>query len=77
LLLDEPTKGIDVGSKNEIYILMNELAAKGVSIILTSCELSELLEMSDRFVVLASGRIAGELDKTEYIDKEVMRLSTS
>lgn len=77
LLLDEPTKGIDVGSKNEIYILMNELAAKGVSIILTSCELCELLEMSDRFVVLASGRIAGELDKTEYIDKEVMRLSTS
>ncbi len=62
MILDEPTKGIDVGSKNEIYLHINDMAKQGKAIIMISSELPELMAMSDRFVVMAEGRLAGELE---------------
>jgi ABC-type sugar transport system ATPase subunit len=72
LLLDEPTKGIDVGSKNEIYNLINTMAGTGISIIMVSSELPELLAMCDRFVILAHGKTVGELLKSEATQETVM-----
>ena len=72
IILDEPTKGIDVGSKNEIYRLINDLAAQKTAVIMISSELPELLAMSDRFVVLAEGRVAGELDKESATELSIM-----
>ena len=74
LLLDEPTKGIDVGSKQEIYEIMNELLAEGISIIMVSSELPELLGMCDRFVVMQGGKVVGELDKEEATQESIMNL---
>lgn len=65
LILDEPTRGIDVGSKYEIYQLMNQLAKMGVCIVMISSELPEVLNMSDRIYVMSEGRIAGELDNAD------------
>jgi ABC-type sugar transport system ATPase subunit len=62
LILDEPTRGIDVGAKQEIYSIMNSLVAKGVSIIMVSSELPEVLGMCDRVLVMCRGRISGEFD---------------
>jgi ABC-type sugar transport system ATPase subunit len=72
LLLDEPTKGIDVGSKNEIYNLINNMAEMGISIIMVSSELPELLAMCDRFVILAHRTTVGELLKSEATQETVM-----
>lgn len=77
LILDEPTKGIDVGSKNEIYQLINEFAAQGLAVIMVSSELPELLNMCDRFIVMAEGKVAGELSKEEANETSVMKLATS
>jgi ABC-type sugar transport system ATPase subunit len=77
VMLDEPTKGIDVGSKNEIYNLINELAESGAAVIMISSELPELMAMCDRFIVLAEGRIAGELSKEEATDAKVMQLAVT
>ena len=76
LILDEPTRGIDVGAKFEIYTLINELIEKGMSIILISSELPELLAMSDRFYVVAEGVVTGELSKSEATQENIMRLAT-
>lgn len=76
LLLDEPTKGVDVGAKNEIYKIMLDLATAGISIIMVSSELPELLAMCDRFVVLAGGRIRDEFDKAEASEHRVMLAAT-
>jgi ribose transport system ATP-binding protein len=76
LIFDEPTRGIDVGSKVEIYQLMNELAAKGVAIIMISSELPEILGMSDRILVMHEGRIAGELSREEATQEKIMHLAT-
>ena len=76
LLFDEPTKGIDVGSKNDIYVLINELAARGKSIIMVSSELPELIEMCDRFVVLAEGTVVDEFDRAEASDTRVIAAAT-
>ena len=80
LLMDEPTRGIDVGAKQEIYELMEELALRGVAILFVSSEMEEVLRMSDRVLVMHEGRIAGELDRAvlEGIEGEesVMRLAT-
>ena len=65
LILDEPTRGIDVGAKAEIYRLISELANRGVAIIMVSSELPEILGMSDRVMVMHGGRITGILDKEE------------
>jgi ribose transport system ATP-binding protein len=76
LIFDEPTRGIDVGAKSEIYKLMNELAAKGVAIIMISSELPEVLGMSDRILVMHEGRIAGELSRQEATQEKIMHLAT-
>ena len=76
LILDEPTRGIDVGAKRDIYELMNELTASGVSIIMVSSELPEVLGMSDRIVVVHEGRIAGELLHDEADQEKIMTLAT-
>jgi len=70
LIFDEPTRGIDVGAKYEIYCLMNELAAKGKSIIMISSELPEILGMSDRILVLHEGRVTGEIDDVKNATQE-------
>ena len=76
LLMDEPTKGVDIGAKNEIYNLMQQLVLQGISIIMISSELPELLAMCDRFVVLAEGRVADEFPKTEASEHRVMLAAT-
>jgi ribose transport system ATP-binding protein len=76
LLLDEPTRGIDVGSKQEIYRLMEELAASGVAILFISSELEEILGMSDRTLVMHEGHIAGELSRDELSEEVIMQLAT-
>jgi ABC-type sugar transport system ATPase subunit len=76
LFMDEPTKGIDIGAKNEIYKLMVGLVREGISIIMISSELPELLAMCDRFVVLAEGRITDEFNKTDANEYRVMLAAT-
>ena len=76
LIFDEPTRGIDVGAKSEIYTLINELAAQGKSIIMISSELVEILRLSDRVLVMCEGRKTGELDIAEANQENIMKLST-
>ena len=64
LILDEPTRGVDVGAKAEIYKIMNDLAAKGMAIIMISSEMPEIVNMCDRLIIMSDGRISGELDKS-------------
>lgn len=76
LIFDEPTRGIDVGAKYEIYLLMHKLAAQGAGILMISSELPEVLGMSDRVVVMHEGRIAGELSRRDATQEAVMHLAT-
>ena len=76
LIFDEPTRGIDVGAKSEIYTLMNELVAQGKSIIMISSELTEILRMSDRIVVMCEGRKTGELDISQATQERILALAT-
>ncbi len=76
LLLDEPTRGIDVGAKQEIYRLMEELAEQGMSILFVSSELEEILGMSDRTIVMHEGRITGELTRDQLSEEAIMQLAT-
>jgi ribose transport system ATP-binding protein len=76
LLLDEPTRGIDVGAKEEIYRLMENLAAEGMGILFVSSELEEILGMSDRTIVMHEGHITGELNRDELSEEAVMQLAT-
>lgn len=76
LIFDEPTRGIDVGAKSEIYTLMNQLAKQGNSIIMISSELVEILRMSDRILVMCEGRKTGELDISEANQENIMQLAT-
>ena len=76
LLLDEPTRGIDVGSKQEIYRLMEELAAAGVAILFVSSEMEEVLGMADRALVMHEGVITGELARDQLNEEAVMQLAT-
>jgi ribose transport system ATP-binding protein len=76
LIFDEPTRGIDVGAKEEIYRLLNELAAQGKSIIMISSELPEVLRMSHRVVVMSEGRVTGQLDAAEATQESVMHFAT-
>jgi len=76
LLLDEPTRGIDIGAKEEIYQLMEELAKRGVAILFVSSEMEEILGMSDRALVMHEGRLTGELKRDELSEEAVMRLAT-
>ena len=77
LILDEPTRGIDVGAKKEIHQLMSDLANQGVAIIMISSELPEVLGMSDRVVVMHEGHIKGELDRTEADQVSIMKMAVS
>ncbi|CAM5681949.1 Ribose transport system ATP-binding protein OS=Streptomyces violarus OX=67380 GN=FHS41_003759 PE=4 SV=1 [Streptomyces violarus] len=77
LILDEPTRGIDVGAKVEIYQLVNELTAAGAAVLMISSDLPEVLGMSDRVLVMAQGRIAGELSADEATQDTVMALAVS
>ncbi len=77
LILDEPTRGIDVGAKFEIYTIMNDLVEQGMSIIMISSELPEILGMSDRVYVVSEGRIMGELPAVEATQETIMALATS
>jgi ribose transport system ATP-binding protein len=75
LLLDEPTRGVDVGAKVEIYKIINELAAQGIGIIIVSSEMPEIIGMSDRVIVMRNGAIAGELDKNEINEINLIKLA--
>ena len=76
LLLDEPTRGVDVGAKQEIYKLMEQLASEGVAILFVSSEMEEIIRMSERALVMHQGRIAGELPHADISEEAVMRLAT-
>ncbi|MBB1510881.1 sugar ABC transporter ATP-binding protein [Tessaracoccus sp. MC1756] len=76
LIFDEPTRGIDVGAKHEIYELMNELAARGKAIVMISSEMEELMGMSDRIVVLSRGRNAGILERAEYSQERILSMAS-
>jgi len=76
LIMDDPTRGVDVGAKFEIYKLMNELAEKGISIIMISSDLQEVLGMSDRIMVMCHGHSNGMLEMQEATQERIMTLAT-
>jgi ribose transport system ATP-binding protein len=76
LIFDEPTRGVDVGARSEIYTLMDQLANEGVAILMISSDMEEVLGMSDRVLVLHEGRLAGELSRAGLNEEAVMRLAT-
>ena len=77
LILDEPTRGIDIGAKSEIYKLMGEFVEKGNSIIMISSEMPEAMGMSDRILVLSNGRLSGELSREEFVQEDIMKMAVS
>ncbi len=77
LIFDEPTRGIDIGAKSEIYKLLDDLAEQGKSIIMISSELPEILRMSHRIMVMCEGRITGELSSTEATQEKIMNYATN
>ena len=76
LIMDEPTRGVDIGAKAEVHHLMSDLAQRGVAILMISSELPEILGMSDRILVMRQGRIAGELSRAEATQERIMALAT-
>jgi ribose transport system ATP-binding protein len=76
LLLDEPTRGVDVGAKNEIYRIIGELAAKGVAVLVISSELPEVVGICDRVLVMREGEITGELAGNDITQERIMTLAT-
>ena len=77
MILDEPTRGVDIGAKVEIYHIIDELVKGGVSVIIISSELPEVIGMSDRIVVMGEGRIKGVLERNEADQERIMSLATS
>lgn len=77
LIIDEPTRGIDVGAKNEIYKIMNDFVAKGNAIIMISSELPEVLGMTDRVYVMDKGRIKGEMATADASQEKIMKLAVA
>ena len=75
-IFDEPTRGIDIGAKSEMYTLMEDLASKGKSVIMISSELAEIQRLSDRVIVMCEGRITGELDIKDATQEEIMKYAT-
>jgi ribose transport system ATP-binding protein len=75
VIFDEPTRGIDVGSKAEIYRLMRGLADAGVAVLMISSDMEEVIGVSDRIVVMREGRIAGFLARADFSEENVMRLA--
>jgi ABC-type sugar transport system ATPase subunit len=76
IILDEPTRGIDVGAKRDIYLLMGELAKSGKAILMISSEIPELLGLSDRIMVLAAGRLTGILQRKDFSQENIMKLAS-
>lgn len=76
IILDEPTRGIDVGAKRDIYILMGELAKAGKAILMISSEIPELMGVTDRIIVLAAGRLTGEIKRGDYTQEDIMRYAS-
>lgn len=76
IIFDEPTRGIDVGAKRDIYLLINELAKKGKGIIVISSEMAEVMGISDRILVMSEGNIAGELKRNEFSQEKIMSLAS-
>ncbi|MNE44714.1 Galactose/methyl galactoside import ATP-binding protein MglA [compost metagenome] len=76
ILMDEPTRGIDVGAKSEIHLLLRELASSGIGIIVISSELPELLGLCDRVLVIREGTVAGELNADEMTEEAIIRLAS-
>jgi ABC-type sugar transport system ATPase subunit len=77
LLLDEPTRGIDVGAKAEIYSLLMDLAASGMALVVVSSDLPEVLGISDRVLVMSKGRVTGEFDRQGVTPEKVMECATA
>lgn len=77
VIFDEPTRGIDVAAKVEIYHIMNQLKEKGIAVVFVSSEMPEILGMSDRILVMCDGRITGEMDIQEASQEKIMRYATS
>ena len=77
LLLDDPTRGVDVGAKAELYRLMDRLCREGLGIIVTSSELPELLTLCDRILVLCEGRLTGEFSRREATEHRIMEAATA
>ena len=75
VVLDEPTRGVDVGAKFEIYRLIDELVEGGAGVLLISSELPEVIAMSDRILVMSSGEIVGELQPPEFSEERILRLA--
>jgi ribose transport system ATP-binding protein len=75
-LLDEPTRGVDVGAKSEIYAVIEQLAENGATVLLISSEMEEILRVSDRVIVMHEGQITGELDRSQMSEQAIMRLAT-
>ena len=75
IIMDEPTKGVDVGAKAEIYQIMGDLAKQGYGIIMISSEMPEILGMSDRIIVMCNGRITGQLEHDETTQEKILGLS--
>jgi len=75
VIFDEPTRGIDVGSKSEIYKLMRGLADAGVAVLMISSDMEEVIGVSDRILVMREGRIGGFLERGEFSEENVMRLA--
>ena len=76
LILDEPTRGVDVGARYEIYMIMKELAAQGNTIIMISSDLPEVIGISDRVYVMYEGKVQGELSREELSEDSIMRYAT-
>jgi len=75
LLLDEPTRGVDVGAKLEIYHLINELVDKGLTIVMISSDITEVIGMCDRILVMKLGEVKGILEKNEFSEENILRMS--
>ena len=75
LLLDEPCRGVDVGAKSEIYALIAQLAEQGKGIVMVSSEMPELIGMCDRIIVISGGRVAGEMQRGQYGEQELMAMA--
>jgi ribose transport system ATP-binding protein/inositol transport system ATP-binding protein len=75
LIMDEPTRGVDVGAKAEIYKIMNDLVQQGIGIVMISSEMPETVNMCDRMYVMSEGKIRGELDKSEFTQEAILNLA--
>ena len=76
-MLDDPTRGIDVGAKAELYRVIDELCQQGLGILVTSSEMPELITLCDRILVLCEGRLTGELKRNEFSEQRIMELATT